>query len=535
MGLLASLASSILAPRAAGDPTDERYWNRDLASALSSTGLTVTPRQALQVSAIFQGVRLISETIGALPLIVYRESENGDKARAKDHQLWRTLRRFPNAWQTGQQFRETMTAWAILYPGAYAEIVPGPGGPVDQLVPLEPATVTVQQLAGSRRIRLIIREPGQPERALVQDQVFRINGLGIANLTVSENVVILAREAIGLWLAQEKFSALFFGQGARPSVWMQVPKKLSDEAFKRISEQSQARYAGLHNMHRIGLAEEGSTIKEVGFSAKDSQLTEARDAQVLEIARWLNIPEHMLRAGKSPTYASIYQNAQEFKDYTLLPWARRWEQSCERDLIYDDDVYVEHLFDGLLRGNVTERAQAQAIYVTNGVMTRNEVRRQENLNHLDGLDEPLTPLNMERTGAPGTGQTSPTRRRPRAAAHRHRSSPTKTTPPPRRPRRARPPQRLLSPAAWSSSPRPPPPASCAKKSSSSAPAPRSSPASQGRGASGSSPSTRSTPPTSPTPSSSSQPSLAPTARATATASPSARPPSGPSKRSPRST
>ena len=181
---------------------------------------------------------------------------------------------------------------------------------------------------------------------------------------------------------------------------MQVPKKLSDEAFKRISEQSQARYAGLQNMHRIGLAEEGSTIKEVGFSAKDSQLTEARDAQVLEIARWLNIPEHMLRSGKSPTYASIYQNAQEFKDYTLMPWARRWEQSCDRDLIYEPDVYVEHLFDGLLRGNVIERAKAQAIYVTNGIMTRNEVRRQENLNHLDGLDEPLTPLNMERTGAP---------------------------------------------------------------------------------------------------------------------------------------
>lgn len=400
MGLLAEIASSFRSPRAEGDPADERYWTRDLAAAISSTGITVTPRQALQVSAIFQGVRLIAETIGALPLVVYREDGEDDRKRAKDHQLWTTLRRFPNAWQTGQQFRETMTAWAILYPGAYAEIVPGPDGPVQELVPLEPSTITVEQLRGSRRIRLIVREPGQPERVLVQDQVFRLNGLGICHLTVSENVVLLAREAIGLWLAQEKFSALFFGQGARPSVWMQVPKKLSDEAFKRISEQSQARYAGLQNMHRIGLAEEGSTIKEVGFSAKDSQLTEARDAQVLEIARWLNIPEHMLRSGKSPTYASIYQNAQEFKDYTLMPWARRWEQSCDRDLIYEPDVYVEHLFDGLLRGNVTERAQAQAIYVTNGIMTRNEVRRQENLNQLDGLDEPLTPLNMERTGAP---------------------------------------------------------------------------------------------------------------------------------------
>lgn len=417
MGLLAEIASSFLSPRAEGDSTDERYWTRDLAAALSSTGIVVTPRQALQVSAIFQAVRLISETIGALPLIVYREDADGDKHRAKDHQLWTTLRRSPNVWQTGQQFRETMTALALVYPGAHAEIIPGPDGPVHQLIPFEPSTVTVQQLT-TKRLRFLIREPGQPERTLVQDQVFRINGLGISTLPVSENVILLAREAVGLWLAQEKFSGLFFGQGARPSVWMQVPTRLSDSAFKRLQEQSQARYAGLQNMHKIGLAEEGSTIKEVGWSAKDSQLTEAREAQVLEIARWFNIPEHMLRAGKSPTYASIYQNAQEFKDYTLTPWAVRWEQSALRDLIYEDDVYIEHLFDGLLRGNVTERAQAQAIYVTNGVMTRNEVRRQENLNRLDGLDEPLTPLNMERTGAPPPAGDPPP------------DSPRRTPPPP---------------------------------------------------------------------------------------------------------
>lgn len=399
MGFLGTIISSLTTPAAAGDPTDERYWETSLAAALSSTGIVVSPAQAVQVSAIFQGVRLIAETIGALPLIVYRESENGDKHRDRKHPLWSTLRRYPNAWQTGQQFRETMTAWALLYSGAYSEIIPGVDGPVSQLVPLHPNTVTVECL-DNHRLRFIVREPGKPQRILVQDQVFRINGLGIQHLAVSETVISLAREAVGLWLAQEKFSGLFFGQGARPSVWMQVPKKLSDDAFKRLQEQSQARYAGLQNMHKIGLAEEGSTIKEVGWSAKDSQLTEAREAQVLEIARWFNIPEHMLRAGKSPTYASIYQNAQEFKDYTLTPWAVRWEQSALRDLIYEDDVYIEHLFDGLLRGNVTERAQAQAIYVTNGVMTRNEVRRQENLNRLDGLDEPLTPLNMERTGAP---------------------------------------------------------------------------------------------------------------------------------------
>ena len=192
------------------------------------------------------------------------------------------------------------------------------------------------------RIRCVVNEPGKPQRTLVQEQLFRLQGLAINEIPVGENVIRLAREAIGLWLAQEKFSALFFGQGARPSVWMQVPGKLSDAAYSRLKEQSAARYAGLANMHRIGLAEQGSTIKEVGFSAKDSQLTESRDGQVQEIARWLNIPEHMLRTGKQPTFASVEQFGQEFIDITLRPWAVRWEQSADRDLVFEDDIVLRH-------------------------------------------------------------------------------------------------------------------------------------------------------------------------------------------------
>lgn len=413
MGLLSAIVEGLLSPSASGDPNDERYWNDGLASVMSTTGLRVSPTEALQVSCIFQGTRLLSETIAALPIKFYREDESDAKQRDKKHPLNRTFRRRANVFQTAFQWRSMMTAHAILWNDGYSKIVPSATNPWEQLIPLVPQYVTVEQMS-DYRIRVRYREPGKPEEILVQEQLFRLNGLSISKLAVSENVVLLAREAIGLWLAQEKFSALFFGQGARPSVWMEVPRKLSDEAFRRLKEQSQARLAGLRNMHSIALAEEGSKIKEVGFSAKDSQLNEARDSQVLEIARWMNIPEYHFRAGKSPTYASAYQSAQDFVDYSLVPHGVRWEQSIQRDLLEDEDLFAEHVYDGLLRGNPTERASAYHIYVTDGVMTRNEVRARENLPPLKGLDEPLTPLNMERTGAPPPADPEPAapRRRP---------------------------------------------------------------------------------------------------------------------------
>ena len=66
MGFIGDLVTSFGAD--IGDPADERFWTPGPATATSATGVPVSPRVALQSSCIFQGVRLISETIGSLPL-----------------------------------------------------------------------------------------------------------------------------------------------------------------------------------------------------------------------------------------------------------------------------------------------------------------------------------------------------------------------------------------------------------------------------------------------------------------------------------
>lgn len=162
--LFDALAGSKIGADLYSDKTDERHWRGEdgsLATALlASSGVLVTGELALSVSCVFQAVRLIAEGIGGLPLIVYRDLGEKGKKRDPDSELAALLRDEPNGWQTSQEFRETLTAHALLYGAGFAE-KRYDGGRVAALEPLDPETITVEQTDTDRRsLRLRIEEPG---------------------------------------------------------------------------------------------------------------------------------------------------------------------------------------------------------------------------------------------------------------------------------------------------------------------------------------------------------------------------------------
>ena len=64
-------------------------------------------------------------------------------------------------------------------------------------------------------------------------------------------------------------------------------------------------------------------------------------------------------------------------------------------------LHVEYNHDALLRGNARDRAELYSIMVQNGVMTRNEARRLENLPAVDGGDELTAQVNLAPLAALG--------------------------------------------------------------------------------------------------------------------------------------
>lgn len=53
----------------------------------SSSGKVVTERSAMQMTAVYACVRILSEAIAGLPLHIYRYKEDGGKEKAIDHPL----------------------------------------------------------------------------------------------------------------------------------------------------------------------------------------------------------------------------------------------------------------------------------------------------------------------------------------------------------------------------------------------------------------------------------------------------------------
>jgi HK97 family phage portal protein len=338
-------------------------------------------------------VRVISEVASFVPFSLYETRLDGGFDGWDDPFLGPIFDDRANPWQDPQEWRQTVTAHALLWKESISEKKVGRNGL--EVWPIHPDYITTTEQLRDGTLRWVVNEPNVPQRTLVQDQVFRLKGWG-AHTFMGADVLRLARETIGLWLAQEKFGALYFAQGAKGSVWLQHPSQLSDTARKRLDADNLSNYSGFGNVHKAFLVEEGITVHEVGNSAKDAQLNEFREALVHEAARWFNIPVHMLRAGDQPTFASVEQFAREFIDITMRPWYRRWERRVKFDLIQDKRIVARHILDELLSGSMLERYQAWASAIMNGWMSQNEARIKEGMNpHPDAaMDKPARSTNQ---------------------------------------------------------------------------------------------------------------------------------------------
>jgi HK97 family phage portal protein len=373
------------------------YWYEPQGMA-TLAGIYVSPEGAMKISAVYASVRTIAETLASVPLHMYqRIGDGGGKREARNHPLEDLIARRPNHYQTALEFREMLSAFALLRKFGIAEIRAGDRGPVDQLVPLHPDLVREETLPdGTRRYRY--RDPLQSnaERILLDDQVFVLRG------PFGKSVLDYARENFGLAMALERAAAALMGRGVRAQGVLQHPKLLSDKARENLRKGLDEYGAGGAKEGRPMLLEEGMEWQSVSITPEQAQFLDSRRFSVADIARWFRVPLHKIGELTRSTNNNIEHQGLEFVTDTMMPWAERWEQAISRDLILAPQTYfAEHNLDGLNRGDLLGRYQAYAIGRQWGWLATNDILRRENMNPIAGGDDDyLTPMNMT-TGADG--------------------------------------------------------------------------------------------------------------------------------------
>lgn len=385
------------------EPKTESVERREWYTALLSlggmptkAGVRVSEDGALVSTAVWACVRVLSESVASLPLILYRRTPDGGKERATDHPLYSIMHDAPNPQMTSYEFRQTALMHICTWGNFYAEMQMTPSGDVRALWPLLPGKMEKVGRDALGNPEYHYRLPDNSIRVMTAAQVFHVRAMGGSGLK-GWSPVRMHMEAIGLGLATQEFGARFFGSGANLGGILEHPGKLSPEAQSRLRQSFVTENAGLKNAHRIKILEEGMKFTSVGIPPEEAQFLETRKFQVNEIARIYRVPPHMIGDLEHATFSNIEHQSLEFVMHTLRPHLVRDEQAYARQLLTRQDrrvLFFEHLVDGLLRGDITSRYEAYNTAIQAGWMNRNEVRVRENLNPVEGLDEYLVPLNM---------------------------------------------------------------------------------------------------------------------------------------------
>ena len=350
----------------------------------STSGKKVNERSAMQMTAVYACVRILSESIASLPVHLYQYESEGNKAKAVKHPLYRILHDEPNPEMTSFVFRETLMTHLLLWGNAYAQIIRNGKGEVIGLYPLMPNRMTVDRDAFGRICYCYQMQDSDGHTGktgnvtLKPSDVLHIPGLGFDGL-VGYSPIAMAKNTIGLSIATEEYGARFFANGATPGGILEFPGTVKNP--ESIRESWNKGFSG-NNAHKVAILEEGMKYTPISISPEQAQFLETRKFQIDEIARIFRVPPHMVGDLEKSSFSNIEQQSLEFVKYTLEPWIIRWEQSLNRALLSETekpDYFVKFNVDGLLRGDYQSRMNGYAIARQNGWMSANDIRSLEQL------------------------------------------------------------------------------------------------------------------------------------------------------------
>jgi HK97 family phage portal protein len=355
------------------------YWYSPIGFS-SASGMRVNADAAKRIATVLACVGVIGRNLGMMPIKIYTEAPDGSKRLVDHHPLYDVLYSRPNAHQTAFEFKQMMQGHVELRGNAYAEIVPGPRGAVDQLIPMHPDRVHVERLE-SGKLRYRYNDPlTNQTRYLLEEEVFHLRNFSDDGLT-GQSTVAMAVDLFGVALAQQDYTARFLKNDARPPIVFEQALPFKTKQQEDAFLDSWQRRHTAENRGKAGMLPAGITAKILGVNPNDQQLLDAMKFGRIQICSIFGVPPHLVgETEKTATYASVEQFNIMYAVHCILPRLVMWEQAIQRDLMTSPKYFAKFGMGALLRGDTASRFTAYKVAIENGWMCQDEVRLLEDLN-----------------------------------------------------------------------------------------------------------------------------------------------------------
>lgn len=359
MGLISEYRTSLENPQTPLSFPAE--WLLDIFNGgRTDSGIRVSELTALQVTTVFCCVELKAGAIGALELKIFEKIVNTDGRLNRridhDNDLWDLLHEEPNPEMSSFTMRKTVQAHRMLWGNGYVEMQRDGGDRVEALWPRNPARMKLRRANEPFLIRGELVKRGQlfyattegmetapidseeaqneghaSERAILPADMLHMPGLALDG-RIGQDVIQLARNAVGLALATERFGGKFFGNGAQGYGIFKIPGTLTPEDFEVFKREVQEAWGG-ENVNRPLVLQGGEEYTSTSTKPNEGQFLESRMFQITEICRAMgNVPPHMVGVTEKTSRANVEQIGQEFLTFALRPDLMCWTQEIDRKM-----------------------------------------------------------------------------------------------------------------------------------------------------------------------------------------------------------
>lgn len=364
----------------------------NLFGARTKQGIPVNTSTALTLSAFYNGIEIIGNDYAKLPKAVFKKSDSGREKQNK-HPLHYLIATRPNASMSAFMFDKMLVQYAILKGNGYAEIIrnPNTARPIAfDLIDQEQTPVDVIKYKG-----LLYYKFG--DKTVEAANMIHIPGFSFNGIT-GVSVITHAANSLGIDLSSQEFASEYYKQKGMGTGVVTVTTEMDNDAKIRygnaISDMFQSK-----NGWNIPIVDEASKFQHIKLTAEESQFLSTHKHGIEEIARWLNIPPHKLKTLENVNNSITENQEIQHANDSILPWAIKFEQEYNAKIFSDiernQSFYIKANLNALLRSDTKTRTEYYKTAINFGWISRNEVRKMEELNSIQELDEFLIPSNLQ--------------------------------------------------------------------------------------------------------------------------------------------
>lgn len=346
-------------------------------------------KSALTLSAFYNGVDQLSNDIAKLPKSVFKKNDE-NLEKFTDHPVNYLIANKPNDLMNAFDFWKVIEYTKIVKGNAYALIVRNSNT-------AEPTALVYLQ---NHEVRVFISQNKLyydcKNKTYASEDILHFKGFSVDGI-MGVGVITFAAKQLGISLDSQSFQQDVYKDRGLGYGVIESDQDVNIDNKKAIEKGFAAKMAG-KSKFKVPMLDAGMKYKSISVTPAEAQFLESNKMGVIEVCRWLNIAPHKLKELSEGTYSNIYQQSIEHVIDSIMPSVISKEQEINNKLFSRKNagvVYVKFNINSLLRGDLQMKKEFYTAMVYAGVYTRNEIRAFEEMNPIDGLGEPLQPVNMQ--------------------------------------------------------------------------------------------------------------------------------------------